>query len=268
MTVAVATRRGQYSILEVDLPGRAAEPAGVVLFDPEEGRLDFRLRRDWDEIAEEEDAEVLELLEDDLRVKASEMGPEPFLQHLEEMLSNALRISERDAVLMGDFDATLNRLYNKLVPATILQFETHLPVYSLAAAAGRFGELMQVEEEGWVEAPPDLRLTPDMFVATVTGRSMEPRIADGSRCVFRRSVVGSRENRLVLVENLEEAEEGGQRYTIKRYRSVKHTDSEGWRHGRIIMEPLNPEFDAWEIDPEAGEAEKIRVVGEFVRVLD
>ena len=268
MSVAVATRWGQYSILEVDLPGRGAEPAGVILFDPEEGRLDLRLRRDWDEIAEEEDAEVLELLEDDLRVKAAEMGPEPFLQLLEEMLSNVLRISEREAVLMGDFDATLNRLYNKLVPATVLQFETHLPVYSLAAAAGRFGELMQVEAEGWVEAPPDLRLTPDMFVATVTGRSMEPRIGDGSRCVFRRSVVGSRENRLVLVENLEEAEEGGQRYTIKRYRSVKRSDSDGWRHARIIMEPLNPEFEAWEIDPEAGEAEKIRVIGEFVRVLD
>ena len=41
-----------------------------------------------------------------------------------------------------------------------------------------------------------------MFVARIAGRSMEPRIPDGSLCVFRAGVTGSREGRLVLVEYL------------------------------------------------------------------
>ena len=267
MAGVTATRRAACSVLEVALPGREPEPAGVILHDPGTGRLDLRLRRDWREIAPAEDAEVLELLEHDLRAKAAEMGPEAFLAHLEDTLSNVLRISDRESVLVEDFDRALNRLYDERVPSTVLPFETHLPVYSCRAAAGKFGENQAVEPEGWVEAPPQLRLHEKMFVATVTGRSMEPVIPDGARCIFRAGVAGTRQGKLVLVENLEESEAGGERYTVKRYRSFKRAEGGSWRHEKIIMEPLNPEFEPWEIDPESAEAEKIRVLAEFVAVL-
>ena len=52
---------------------------------------------------------------------------------------------------------------------------------------------------------------------------MEPRIPDGSLCVFRHGVTGSRQGRLVLVENLETA--GNNRYTVKRYESTKQNRS-------------------------------------------
>jgi hypothetical protein len=39
-----------------------------------------------------------------------------------------------------------------------------------------------------------------MFVAHVEGRSMEPRIPDGSLNIFRAPVVGSRQGKIVLVE--------------------------------------------------------------------
>jgi phage repressor protein C with HTH and peptisase S24 domain len=134
-------------------------------------------------------------------------------------------------------------------------------MYTLAAAAGSWGEQMEASEEGWMEAPSDLRLTQDMFVAHVVGRSMEPRIPAGSLCVFRRNVTGSRQGRLVLVENY--GETGENRYTIKRYTSVKRQSGEEWEHDTIRLEPLNPEYEAWELAPS-----DIRVVGEFVRVLD
>ncbi len=231
--------------------------------------MDVRFRRDWFAIAgSEEDREVVELLTEEIPGQIEEEGPEAFLARFEDTLSHVLRISDREQVLLGNFDSTLNRLYEELVPVTVQKYVTHLPVYSCRAAAGRFGDRMQVEEEGWVEAPSNLRLTEDMFIATVTGRSMEPRIPDGSRCIFRHGVTGSRQGRLVLVENLEESEEGGERYTIKRYRSVKRVTEGGWAHEKIVMEPLNPEFERWEIDPEAGEGERIRVLAEFLRVLD
>jgi SOS-response transcriptional repressor LexA len=260
----VATRLGQYSVLEIALPGRAAEPAGILMHDPESERLEVRLRRDWDEIAEPEDAEVLALLEDDLAAKIREMGAARFLRHLEDSLSNALRVSGRESVLLGNFETTLNWLYNKHVASTVLRYRTHLPLYSCRAAAGRFGDQMRVDEEGWVEAPPGLRLSEDMFVARVVGRSMEPEIPDGSLCIFRGKIAGSRQGKKVLVENLAESEEGGERYTVKTYRSSKIVREDGsWEHERIVMEPLNPEFEAWEIR----EGDRCRVIAEFLRVL-
>jgi SOS-response transcriptional repressor LexA len=93
---------------------------------------------------------------------------------------------------------------------------------------------------------------------------MEPRIPDGSLCVFRQGVAGSRQGRLVLVERL-----GGganDRYTVKRYSSEKSEGADGtWSHGKITLEPLNPEFEAWTLDPEE---DRFRIVAEFVRVVE
>lgn len=122
-------------------------------------------------------------------------------------------------------------------------FETHLPVYSLRAAPGKFGEGQDVEEEGWVEVP-GRRLRQGMFVVQVVGKSMEPRIPDGSYCIFRAPVEGSRQGRIVLVQHrsIHDPETGGS-YTVKRYRSVKLPSEEGtWRHGIIQLEPVNPTF--------------------------
>lgn len=261
----IATGAGQYSILEVALPGRPTEPAGIILWDPASGQAGIRLRRDWRYIAEPEDAEVLEAIEADLHRRLEQIGAEKLLEELEDCLSNTLRISDRNSVLLGHFERTLNRLYNQHVPSTILRFQTHLPVYSCKAAAGHFGDQMPVEEEGWVEGPPGLKLTKDMFVAQVVGRSMEPYIPDGARCVFRANVTGTRQGKWLLIENFAESEAGGQRYTVKRYRSVKVHNPDGtWSHQRIILEPLNPEYEPWELE----EGHQCRVIAEFVCVLD
>lgn len=231
---------------------------------PSKDRLHLRLRRDWDEIAPEE-AAILSALEFDLASKAAEMGAKRLLDYLEETLSNLLRISERREVEVHDFERDLGRLYLQYVPSTVRRFVTHLPHYSLAVAAGKFLENQEVTEEGWVEAPPDLKLTREMFLARVAGRSMEPLIPDGSLCVFRAGVTGSRQGRLVLVEALGRG--SNDRYTIKRYRSEKTQDAGGsWAHQRIRLEPLNPEFEAWDLDPE--DQENVHVIAEFVRVLD
>ena len=82
-------------------------------------------------------------------------------------------------------------------------FESRAPVYDLEAAAGAFGPDRVVgvagDEIGWVPVPESVRLTPDHFVARVSGRSMEPTIPDGSHCLFRTDRGGSRQGKLVLV---------------------------------------------------------------------
>ena len=146
-------------------------------------------------------------------------------------------------------------------------FEMHLPVCSLRAAAGKFGEGQEVEEDGWVEVP-DMRLREGMFVAQVVGKSMEPRIPDGSYCVFRAPVQGSRQGKIVLVQHhsIDDAEIGG-RYTIKRYQSEKVADGAGgWRHTRVMLSPMNLNYDPIELTPEY--EEEVMVVAEWVGILE
>jgi phage repressor protein C with HTH and peptisase S24 domain len=165
-------------------------------------------------------------------------------------------------VMVEDFDRALNRLYRQHVQSKVLEFRTHLPRYALRVAAGKFLENEEISAQGWVETPEGLRLAPDMFVAQIEGHSMEPLIPNGSLCVFRAGVTGSRQGRLVLVENIEAA--GNNRYTVKRYRSEKSAGEESWTHARIRLESLNPDYPSWDLDPEE---DKYRIIAEFVAVL-
>ena len=251
-------------LLSVALPGASEENAGVLLLDITQDELHLKLRRDWDEFSSEEDAEVLRELEADLTVKAREMGGAGLLQWLESEASHTVRISDPEAVTVRDFAATLSRLYREHIQTRIRRFQTHLPIYSLEVAAGPFlTNPDEVEAEEWIETPENLRLDESMFVAHIRGHSMEPKIPDGSLCVFRRGVVGSRNGRLVLVRNSELADEN--RYTVKRYRSEKAYSEEGFQHTRITLESLNPEYPSWDLDPEET---KYQIVAEFVSVLE
>jgi phage repressor protein C with HTH and peptisase S24 domain len=259
-----APKAGEYSLLLSNLPEHGAETVGVLLLDPANDTLYIRLRRDWDRFANEEDVEVLAELEDDLQNWAREKGGKAVLQHLETEASNSLRVTDREAVTTRDFEKKLSELYRQHVPAQVLEFRTHLPRYSLAVAAGPFlTNPEDVSAEEWVETPPDLKLDAGMFVAEICGHSMEPKIPDGSLCVFRRNVVGSRNNRLVLVRNSELADDN--QYTVKRYKSEKRVTEDGFVQTRIRLESLNPAYPSWDLDEEEG---KYQIMAEFVRVLE
>jgi hypothetical protein len=171
--------------------------------------------------------------------------------------------------MVEDFERSLGRLYREHVHSRVQPFRTHLPRYSLAVAAGSFLENAEIAEDpdslDWEEIPAGpVRPQPGMFVARIVGRSMEPRIPDGSLCVFRQFGAGSREGRLVLVESLERGT--NDRYTVKRYRSEKTSRPDaGWEHSAIRLEPLNPAFEAWYLQPEEN---RYRILAEFVDVLD
>jgi SOS-response transcriptional repressor LexA len=261
---AVSTELGRYAVIAIAVPGGPAENAGILLVDPQSGKGYLRLRRDLAELSEE-DSDILDELSGDLQAKADEMTGSGLLDWLEKNASGFVRISDPEEVMVDSFERTLGRLYTRHVSPRVLPFRTHLPVYGATAAAGKWGPERDVEQEpqDWIEAPEGLRLTDDMFVAKVTGRSMEPRIPADSWCVFRggSALGGSRQGKLVLVMNY--GEPGENRLTIKRYRSKKRRTEEGWEHDRITLEPLNPEYEAWDLDENA----RLAVIGEFVAVL-
>ncbi len=262
--VPISGRKGTYVVLEAVLPGRPPEKIGVLLIDSAGERLWVRMRRRYDDLADPGDAEVLAALEDDIREHAADEGAEAFLSSLEDSLSNVLRIGERRQVAVDSFTRVLEGLYAAEVEAAeVKPYVTHLPLYSLRAAAGKLGEDMEAEEEDWVALPEAARGDANLFVAHVVGRSMEPRIPDGSLNLFRFRPVGSRQGKILLVQRFGVLDETA-RYTVKRYTSKKvETAEDEWRHERIRLEPLNPEFEAWDVEPN-----DFAVVAEWIRVIE
>jgi phage repressor protein C with HTH and peptisase S24 domain len=264
----MSTRAAKFSVLQLSLPAKASLNIGVLLLDPATDRLYKKLRSDWNSIADPQNAEVLEQLDQDFDTKIGEMGGEALLRSLEDALSNTLLISDRGDVMVSSFETALSRLYEEHVQRTeVLPFVTHVPLYSLRAAATKFGADMEVEAEGWVAAPARLKLHRNMFAARVVGRSMEPLIPDGSLCLFRAGVVGSRQGKRLLIQRIG-ATDSSAEFTVKIYTSEKGPAGEDqWRHLAIRLKPLNPEFEAMEFGPE-DEHRRFRVLAEFMQVLE
>jgi DUF2075 family protein len=147
-----------------------------------------------------------------------------------------------------------------------VKYIDYLPLYSLKAACGKFGDWQTVEEEGWVKVEGLGKLNKSMYVVKAKGNSMLPKINDGDLCVFRANVVGSRENKIVLVQhnNLYDSENEGS-YSIKKYSSEKIFDDETgeWKHKCIILKPENKQYENIIIEEEDG----FVVVGEFIGIV-
>ncbi|MHB1665316.1 MAG: type ISP restriction/modification enzyme [bacterium] len=152
------------------------------------------------------------------------------------------------------------------------------------------------------KAQPNFKLSKDMFIAKVVGKSMEPTIPDGSYCVFRFERGGSRNGKIVLVESKRFVADPAinQKFTVKRYRSEKvninqslddrsalapdgtrevpsglsrlrgndneyaEEGGEQWKHKRIILSPDNKDFN--DIILENVSEDDFKVVAEFISV--
>jgi hypothetical protein len=253
-------RQGDYALLELAWPGRPIRNIGVALLDPGTDRLWLRFTRHWDEGT---DREYLGALQEEMEQRSRESGGKALLRWCEDTLSNILRITPRESLPVDSFNRVLGSLFDRHVERQVVEpFRTHLPLYSLRAAAGKFGHEQAVEEEDWI-AVPDLRLDERMFVAHVVGRSMEPRIPDGSLNVFEAGVVGSRQDKIVLAELLGTTDATA-RYTVKKYSSAKRASGDDeWEHASVTLLPVNREFDPIAVAP--GEC---LIVAEWKRTLE
>jgi len=147
-----------------------------------------------------------------------------------------------------------------------VKYIDYLPLYSLKAACGAFGEWQNVNEDGWVKVEGIGRLNKSMFVVKAIGKSMEPLISDNDLCIFRANVVGSRNNKIVLVQhnNYIDSENQGS-YSIKKYTSEKSFDNKTgeWQHEKIILKPLNNKYKPIIIEENDG----FLVIAEFVSII-
>jgi phage repressor protein C with HTH and peptisase S24 domain len=143
-----------------------------------------------------------------------------------------------------------------------------VPLVPLKAAAGAFGDPQHIEDGGWdwVTVDTRRRLRPGMFVAQVVGKSMEPAIPDSSYCLFATPVTGARQGKTVLVQLRDAVDpETGERYTVKRYESEKTSAGDSWRHRRITLKSVNPDFAP--IILSGTDEGQIRAIAEVMEVL-
>lgn len=142
-----------------------------------------------------------------------------------------------------------------------------LPLYSIKAACGYFGEGEIVDEFGWIKVEGMGKLNRNMYIVQAVGHSMEPIIQDKDLCVFRANPAGSRHGKIVLTQhrNYYDSDNSGG-YSIKTYTSKKIYNEFGeWEHDEIILEPKNKSYTS--IIIAEAEADDFRVVGEFIGVL-
>ncbi len=151
-------------------------------------------------------------------------------------------------------------------------FQECVPLVSLRAVASGWGDkqipLSDMAEstslDDWVTWDDHPPFEKGMFVARISGRSMEPVIADGAYGLFR--PLGTRDpvNRNVLVwaEDLEDSEHGGN-YTLKRYTTTEaQALQEGRAEWQLVLKPANPDFEDVVLGGDAGR--RARVIAELV----
>lgn len=149
-----------------------------------------------------------------------------------------------------------------------VKYVDYLPLYSIRAACGYFGEGDIVEEKGWIRVEGMGRLNRNMYVVQAIGDSMSPKIQNGDYCVFRANPAGSREGKIILAQHRSEYDSDySGSYSIKIYTSKKAFDKLGnWLHEEIVLQPKNELYRPIIIKDK--DAETFRIVGEFIGKVD
>jgi uncharacterized protein len=148
----------------------------------------------------------------------------------------------------------------------IIPFKNSVPLYDLKVAAGSFSKDQNATHKTWIKVPD--KITEDYFACKVIGDSMNQIIPNGSTCLFKRDTGGSRNGKIVLVEqHNSHDEETGSCYTVKEYHSRKTEDESGWSHTQIILSPKSTDNKYKSIVLDEDSESTYRVAGIFVRVL-
>ncbi|MDO6598808.1 DUF3427 domain-containing protein [Tenacibaculum sp. 1_MG-2023] len=142
-----------------------------------------------------------------------------------------------------------------------------LPLYDFYAAAGSFSEMQSENNFRFIDVEQEYDSS--YFACEVIGESMNRRIPNGSICLFKAHPVGSRNGKIVLVENPDlQNTEFNSAFTIKTYSSKKNQSEDGLSNELVVLSPnsFDSSFEDIIINEENGE--NMKVVGEFVKVLN
>ena len=94
-------------------------------------------------------------------------------------------------------------------------------------------------------------------------------VPNGSICLFKIYSGGSRNGKIVLVENMDiQDPDFHSSFTIKTYSSEKEFSEDSWKHTSIILRPNSFDDSFKNIILNEEDSYNMRVVGEFVKILE
>lgn len=144
-----------------------------------------------------------------------------------------------------------------------------IPFYDFYAAAGSFSEMQSDKEFTLIEGPENGHSSDDYFACKIVGDSMNRVIPNGSICLFKNYSGGTRNGKIVLVENIDiQDPDFNSAFTIKTYSSEKVISEEGWQHTSIILRSNSYDDSYKNILINEDNSIGMRVIGEFIKVLD
>jgi len=142
-----------------------------------------------------------------------------------------------------------------------------IPLYEFYAAAGTFSEMQSEKDYKLIEGPENSS-GKEYFACKIIGESMNRVIPNGSICLFKTYNGGSRNGKIVLVENMDiQDPDFNSAFTIKTYSSEKIANADSWAHTSIVLRPNSYDSKYKNIVIQEEQAQNMRVVGEFVRIL-
>jgi superfamily II DNA or RNA helicase/HKD family nuclease/phage repressor protein C with HTH and peptisase S24 domain len=144
-----------------------------------------------------------------------------------------------------------------------------IPFYDLYAAAGNFSELQSVNTFSQLEVDEKYAKSDDYFALKVVGESMNRRIPNGSICIFKKYSGGSRNGKIVLIENKDiQDPDFKASFTVKTYSSQKSIKEEQWGHDEIVLKPNSFDKKYTDIILTKEQAQGMKVIAEFITIVN
>lgn len=155
--------------------------------------------------------------------------------------------------------------------ALIIKINEHqnlIPLYNFYAAAGTFSEMQSAKDFSLIEVPENINPNNGYFACKIIGESMNRVIPSGSICLFKTPTAGTRNGKILLIENRDiQDQDFNSAFSIKTYSSEKNLAEEGWVHTSIVLRPNSYDDSYKNIIINEENAGGMRVIGEFVSVL-
>jgi len=143
-----------------------------------------------------------------------------------------------------------------------------IPLYNFYAAAGSFSEMQSQKDFSMIEVSNNYNFD-DFFTCKVIGESMNKVIPNGAICLFKKYTGGSRNGKIVLVENFDYQDpDFNSAFTIKTYSSEKIVNENGWKHTSIVLRPNSYDDNFKNLIITEDNGAEMRVIGEFVRIIE
>jgi superfamily II DNA or RNA helicase/HKD family nuclease/SOS-response transcriptional repressor LexA len=152
-----------------------------------------------------------------------------------------------------------------------IDFEQNLvntiPLYNFHAAAGSFSRLQSEKDFAYISVEEKYTLNDEYFACKVIGESMNKRISNGSICIFKKYTGGSRNGKIMLIENRDIHDlDFNSAFTVKTYSSQKTITEEGWQHTAIVLKPNSFDDSYNDIVLDEASVAGMKVIGEFICV--